>query len=163
MFDNIIEESDAFPAELSPDDLRDSRYFSTLSRIGSFPLLSGKTVSALIEYTSRVRSKRRGQGEEWDIDTYTKILRLLEQVMREGDDLPSFQEVRKPDIASKGKKSKKGSKSPDLNDKPLEPAAESAEQIQHRHSELAIFGAAGSAAACALSMLDQQGLPKQVG
>lgn len=163
--DEVLGESDAFPAEISPDDLRESRYFSSLSSFGSSPLLSGGAVSRLTEYASRVRGKRRYEGDEWNLDLYAKILRLLERVMREGDDLSAFQEIRKPDTTTKGKKGKKSSKSPDLDVKPsvtAENTTESAAHIQLLDDDLMTFGAAGSAAACVLTLLDQEGLPKQV-
>lgn len=165
MLDDIGEGFDSLPAEVSSDYLASSRYFSSISDIGQFPLLSPKAIGKLTEYAWRVKSKKRVNGEEWDIDAFSKVLRLVERVMREGDDLPAFREIRSAAAPSKAKKGKKNSHSPDLSDKDVVNIAADAvseDQLRLLDSDMARLADAGSAAVCALTLLDLDGLPKQV-
>ena len=137
-----------------------------MSEIGEFPLLSSKTIARLTEYALRVKSKKRIKGEEWDLDIFSKTLRLIERVMREGDDLSTFRETQKMPVATKVKKGKKSSQSPELAGKsPVKPQAAtlSEDQLYLLDSDMGKLAHAGSAAVCALTLLDSDGLPKQVG
>lgn len=165
LLDDIGEAFDSLPAEVSADYLSTSRYFSSVSEIGQFPLLSPMDISKLTDYALRVKSKKRIKGEEWDLDTFSKILRLVERVMREGDDLPAFRETRNVVVATKMKKGKKNSQSPDLDDKSpvkAQAAALSEDQLYLMDWDMDKIAHSGSAAVCALTLLDLDGLPKQV-
>lgn len=168
LLDDIGEAFDSLPAEVSLDYLTTSRYFSSISEIGQYPLLSSKAVLKLTEYALRVKSKKRVKGEEWDVDAFSKILRMVERVMREGDDLPAFRETRNVVAAKNVKKGKKSSQSPDLDNKsPVESQAQTLapteDQLRLLDADMLKLAAAGSAAVCALTLLDLDGLPKQVG
>lgn len=85
--------------------------------------------------------------------------------MREGDDLSTFRELKSVVVTSKAKKGKKNSQSPDMDDKnavKAESIAWTDAQGSILEDELNKLAHAGNAAVCALSLLDLEGLPKQV-
>lgn len=166
LFEDILEEFDALPADVSIDDLRAGRYFATVSNIGSIPLLSPRAINKITEYASRVKGKKKRDGEVWDADVLVKVLRMLEKSMREGSDLASVDEIKKAEPPAKTKKGKKSSKSPELpNEDGLQPVegSFSPEQSARYDQDTGKLAAAGAAAFCTLTLLDQEGLSKQVG
>jgi cohesin loading factor subunit SCC2 len=167
LLEDIFEESDSFPAELSTEDLSSSKFFSTMSETGSHPLLSSRAISKIIEYMSRLKGKRRTDSPEWDLDAFTRILRLLERSMREVDEITVFDEPKSVEVkkAVKVGKGKKNSKSPELgnDDTPVKAEVElSDDQVHGLEADLQKIANAGIAAAAVLTLLDLEGLPKQV-
>jgi hypothetical protein len=165
LLNDIGEAFDSLPAEVSADSLASSRYFSAVSEIGQFPLLSTRALSKLTEYATRVKSKKRVQGEDWDLDAFSRVLRLMERVMRQGDDLPVFSETRTVAVHTKAKKGKRNSQSPDLDNKDASSSRTSTltdEQYRALELDMRKLADAGSAAVCVLTLFDLDGLPKQV-
>lgn len=167
LLEDIFEESDSFPAELSTEDLQSSKFFTNMSRNESHPLLSSRAVGKLIEYMSRLKGKRRADSPEWDLDAFTRILRLLERSMREIDEITVFDEPKNVEVKKTVKvgKGKKNSKSPELpsDETPVKAEVElSEDQVHGLEGDLQKIASAGIAAACVLTLLDLDGLPKQV-
>jgi hypothetical protein len=160
--EDICEESDSFPAELSLDDLETSQFFSRISGSGSHPLLSSRATTRLIDYLTRLKGKRRENSPEWDLDAFARILRLLERSMRDGGEISVFDEPKRLD--NKKTKGKKSSKSPDLTSQ--EPSAEgdvdlSEDMVKGLEDDLKRLASAGLAASATLILFDLEGLPKQ--
>jgi len=167
LLEDIFEESDSFPAELFTEDLQSSKFFSIMSGSGSHPLLSSRAVGKLIEYMSRLKGKRRPDSPEWDLDAFTRILRLLERSMREIDEITVFDEPKNVEIKKMVKvgKGKKNSKSPELgsDETPVKTEVDlSEDQVDRVEADLQKIANAGIAAASVLTLLDLEGLPKQV-
>lgn len=85
--------------------------------------------------------------------------------MREGDDLASLGETRIVVPPTKAKKGKKSSQSPDLdanNFTEHQAPGLTWDERRRLDSDITKLADAGSAAVCTLTLLDQEGLPKQV-
>lgn len=124
-----------------------------------------------MDYATRLKGKRNTAGHEWDTDALARILRVLEKVMREIDEITVFAEPKKVEVATGRKKAgklnkgKKSSKSPDLADEVEEVRFEdemTEDRARYMEAELQKVATAGVAAAAVLALLDLEGLPKQV-
>jgi hypothetical protein len=111
---------------------------------------------------ARLKGKRSAKSPAWDLDAFTRILRLLEKSMREVEEITVFDKRvdKKPKVA----KGKKNSKSPEIEEE--EPAKEEdelpEEKVAALEHDLQRAANAGIAAAAVLTLLDLEGLPKQV-
>jgi hypothetical protein len=113
---------------------------------------------------ARLKGKRRADSPEWDLESFTRILRLLERSMREGEEVTIFDEPKRMDKKPKAAKGKKNSKSPEIEEaEPIKEEIElSEERIAVLEGDLKKVANAGIAAAGVLTLLDLEGLPKQV-
>lgn len=113
---------------------------------------------------ARVKGKRSAKSPAWDLDAFTRVLRLLEKSMREVEEITMFDEPKRVEKKSKVTKGKKNSKSPEIEEE--ETTREEVELPEARiaalDEELQRAGNAGIAAAAVLTLLDLEGLPKQV-
>lgn len=113
---------------------------------------------------ARVKGKRSAKSPAWDLDAFTRVLRLLEKSMREVEEITMFDEPKRVEKKSKVTKGKKDSKSPEIEEE--ETTREEVELPEARiaalDEELQRAGNAGIAAAAVLTLLDLEGLPKQV-
>jgi cohesin loading factor subunit SCC2 len=166
LLDDIFEESDNFPAEVTLDDLTSSKFFDRISKDGQQPLLSARAITKIIRYVSRVQnSKRKHTAAEedfsWDEEALKRLFRLLEREMREVETA-----VANGDKAKKGKKGKgkKGSQSPERESVEIgDDGDELAEDELAEHDEvLRGIGTAGLAAECCLVIFDGEGISKTV-
>jgi cohesin loading factor subunit SCC2 len=175
LLDDIFEESDNFPAEVTPDDLTSSKFFDRISKDGQQPLLSARAIAKVIRYVSRVQNSKRKQktaeeGLSWDEEALKRLFRLLEREMREVEMVVPFPEdqraVANGDKAKKGKKGKgkKGSQSPERESAENgDDGGELAEDELAAHDEvLEGIGTAGLAAECCLVIFDGEGISKTV-
>jgi hypothetical protein len=114
---------------------------------------------------ARLKGKRRADGPEWDLDAFTRLLRLLERSMREGDDITVFDEpkveVKKVTKAAKGKKDTKSPEAPDV-ESPVKTESLTDEKSRKLEADLQRIAHGGTAAAGVLTLLNLEGLPKQV-
>lgn len=168
--EDIFEESDSFPAEVTDDDVSSSKYYSAISQGDQQPLLSLRAIGKIFDYASRLKGKRRSEGIEWDTDAFSRILRMLEKVMREAEDIDVFAEPRRleavPAKKVKGANGKKSSKSPEVFDEQADGGGEvelSEERARSIEGELHEVATAGMAATAVFTLLDLEGLSKQVG
>jgi hypothetical protein len=113
---------------------------------------------------ARLKGKRSAKSPAWDLDAFTRVLRLLEKSMREVEEINVFDEPRRIEKKSKVTKGKKNSKSPEMEEEePVKEEVElSEEKVAVLEGELLRAANAGIAAAAALTLLDLEGLPKQV-
>jgi cohesin loading factor subunit SCC2 len=175
LLDDIFEESDNFPAEVTRDDLTSSKFFDRISKDGQQPLLSARAIIKVIRYVSRVQNSKRKQkaaeeGFSWDEEALKRLFRLLEREMREMEMVVPFPEdkqaVANGDKAKKGKKGKgkKGSRSPERElEENGDDGGELAEDELAAHDEvLGGIGTAGLAAECCLVIFDGEGISKTV-
>ncbi|RSH84025.1 Sister chromatid cohesion protein 2 [Saitozyma podzolica] len=173
LLDDIFEESDNFPAEVTLDDLTSSKFFDRISKDGQQPLLSARAITKIIRYVSRVQNSKRKQtaaeeGFFWDEEALKRLFRLLEREMREMETAVPFPEdkraVANGDKAKKGKKGKgkKGSQSPERESVEIgDDGGELAEDELAAHDEvLRGIGTAGLAAECCLVIFDGEGISK---
>jgi hypothetical protein len=113
---------------------------------------------------ARLKGKRSAKSPAWDLDAFTRILRLLEKSMREVEEIIVFDGPKRVDKKSKVMKGKKNSKSPEMEEE--EPAKEEVELPEEKvaalEGDLQRAANAGIAAAAVLTLLDLEGLPKQV-
>jgi hypothetical protein len=113
---------------------------------------------------ARLKGKRSAKSPAWDLDAFTRILRLLEKSMREVEEIIVFDGPMRVDKKSKVMKGKKNSKSPEMEEE--EPAKEEVELPEEKvaalEGDLQRAANAGIAAAAVLTLLDLEGLPKQV-
>jgi cohesin loading factor subunit SCC2 len=175
LLEDVFEASDSIPANPSPSDLKSNQFFPHLAKDGVTPLLSSHTVDKLVHGITRIQSSRRGPETDsftWDIESFGRLLRLLERSMRDGEELTIFQDdikvVAKWEKVKKvrGKKSGSKSKTPEEAEgsqglaeaeRPL-----SEEEIRLWESNLGRLRVAGQAAGCVLLLLSTEGLSKQV-
>jgi cohesin loading factor subunit SCC2 len=175
LLDDIFEESDNFPAEVTPDDLTSSKFFDRISKDGQQPLLSARAIAKVIRYVSRVQNSKRKpnnaeEGLSWDEEALKRLFRLLEREMREVELAVPFPEDKRAvpngDTAKKGKKGKgkKGSRSPERESAENgEDGGGLAEDELAAHDEvLEVIGTAGLAAECCLVIFDGEGISKTV-
>jgi len=112
---------------------------------------------------ARLKGKRSAKSPAWDLDAFTRVLRLLEKSMREVEEITVFDEPKRVEKKPKVTKGKKSSKSPDMEEE--EPAKEevelSEEKVAALEEDLQRAANAGIAAAAVLTLLDLEGLPKQ--
>ncbi|WVR03096.1 hypothetical protein IAU60_000086 [Kwoniella sp. DSM 27419] len=181
--EDIFEEADAFPANPSAGDLAGSRFFATTSVDGSSPLLAFDTIRKVSQYVARVqRTKRRhtqavvsdNEAKEWDPEVMTRLLRLLERSMRDSENVTVFPDDRKVaaavqegEIADKTKKKKgrpaKKDKSLEQSKPILSTASEmNVDSLQHHESLVARARDGVAAAECCLTLLNTEGLSKQM-
>ena len=113
---------------------------------------------------ARLKGKRSAKSPAWDLDAFTRVLRLLERSMREVEDITVFDEPKRIENKSKVTKGKKNSKSPEIEEEETTKEAVELpeEKIAALDEELQRAGNAGIAAAAVLTLLDLEGLPKQV-
>ncbi|ORX35130.1 hypothetical protein BD324DRAFT_633983 [Kockovaella imperatae] len=176
LLDDILNESDGFPADPTREDLASARFFTRLGRDGCGPLLSDSSVQQLSRYVVRVQStKKNTQGtalkSELDVESIGRILRLLDRSMRAGQGLVTFPSDTKVNIArvkpvksSRKKKSGSNSRSPEADvDMPVESVEEMTDkEMQDADAKLLTVQSAGIAAACCVTVLDTDGLPKHL-
>lgn len=175
--EDIFEESDTFPAELTEQDIASARYYDALHPSTTFALLSNKAVEKITNTVNRVQKamkKSRNQEMDWEAAGLPKLLRILERSLTGLDSLTPFENDKKASAAQKKTKSKKdrekkGSKSPEaaataLHDDGEEAvtAALTSEEVHQKEGVLEAFARAGLAAECCLTLLDTDGLPKHV-
>jgi hypothetical protein len=113
---------------------------------------------------ARLKGKRSAKSPAWDLDAFTRVLRLLEKSMREIEEITVFDEPRRIEKKSKVIKGKKNSKSPEMEEEePVKEEVElSEEKVAALEEDLQRAANAGIAAAAVLTLLDLEGLPKQV-
>ena len=113
---------------------------------------------------ARLKGKRSAKSPAWDLDAFTRVLRLLEKSMHDVEEITMFYEPKSVEKKSKVTKGKKNSKSPEIEGE--ETTREEVElpeaKIAALDEELQRAGNAGIAAAAVLTLLDLEGLPKQV-
>jgi hypothetical protein len=149
---------------LSTEDIQSSKFFSHISPTGSHALLSSRAITKLIDYMARLKGKRSSKSPAWDLDAFTRVLRLLEKSMREIEEITVFDEPKRVEKKAKMTKGKKNSKSPEMEEE--EPVKEeielSEEKVAALEGDLQKAADTGIAAAAVLTLLDLEGLPKQV-
>ena len=113
---------------------------------------------------ARLKGKRRAESPEWDLDAFTRMLRLLEKSVKEGEEVAVFDEPKTVEKKVKATKGKKSSKSPEVEEEGTvkQDVELSEERIALLEGDLGRVAHAGMAAAGVLTLLDLQGLPKQV-
>jgi hypothetical protein len=113
---------------------------------------------------ARLKGKRSAKSPAWDLDAFTRVLRLLEKSMREVEEINVFDEPKRIEKKSKVTKGKKNSKSPEMEEEqPVKEEVElSEEKVAALEGGLQRAANAGIAAAAVLTLLDLEGLPKQV-
>lgn len=115
LLDDIFEESDALPADPSPEDITTCRFFSRISSKGSsHPLLSEATIHKLIRYITRVqlgrkKQKAKAEGQGWDEEALKRLFRLLERSLVECEGVEVFSADKAPPT-TEGQRTKKGGK-----------------------------------------------------
>jgi hypothetical protein len=113
---------------------------------------------------ARLKGKRSAKSPAWDSDAFTRVLRLLEKSMREVEEITVFDESKRVEKKPKVVKGKKNSKSPEMEEEdPVKEEAELSEgKVAVLEGDLQKAANAGIAAAAVLTLLDLEGLPKQV-
>ena len=182
LFEDIIEESDSFPANPAPDNLASAKYFSSVCKQGDQPLLAQSAIEKITQYVTRVQSSKRGSDSdstEWDVEVIGRILKLVEGSMSSAEAIELFPEDRKgassvkaeKKSGQKGRKGMKGgriSKSPTITQQSKEEGAPEVTDtlnevaIEAFEERLAVLRTGGLAAECCLVLLDSEGLSKQV-
>lgn len=170
LLEDIFEESDGFSPNPTYDEVNRSRFFSGLNASGEHPLLSPETVDKLVQSFGRLqRSKRSRQAKAeelpWDVDTVSRLLRVLERSMSDGQDLDPFPDNGRRTVIdntspTKGgrKKGKKASNEPELS-----PELEVTDEEKNSGQRiLSTMSNAAAAALCCFVVLRTPGLPKQL-
>ncbi|EIW73035.1 hypothetical protein TREMEDRAFT_59198 [Tremella mesenterica DSM 1558] len=182
--EDIFEEADNFPAEISTEDVGGSQFFSAISKEGDAALLSAASMDKLIRYVSRVQGTRRkfkhsDELLQLEVEVIKRLFRLLERRLREVEDIVIFPDDVSANMKAKGKggkakRGKKSSKSPekDVNDtmpdsqqstnraSPTSDEMMTSERLDKLGHDLKLIEAGGLAAQCCLLILDSEGLPK---
>ncbi|KIR53758.1 cohesin loading factor subunit SCC2 [Cryptococcus gattii Ru294] len=184
LLEDILEESDAFPANPTFGDLKsaNAKYFSHISKDGTHALLSTKTMSKIIRYIIRVQSAKKrqksapetdGESRRWDLAAVNGLLRHLEKCIRDAEGTSAFPEDRKAAIVDETGKKKKG-KSKTGSVSPLKPVNAFKSEGQDVEEEIPQTRMATcdeallrlrrgvAAAECCFVLLDSEGLSKQV-
>lgn len=184
LLEDILEESDAFPANPTFGDLKsaNAKYFSHISKDGTHALLSTKTMSKIIRYIIRVQSTKKrqksvpetdGESRRWDLAAVNGLLRHLEKCIRDAEGTSAFPEDRKAAVVDETGKKKKG-KSKTGSVSPLKPVNASKSEGQDLEEEIPQTRMATcdeallrlcrgvAAAECCFVLLDSEGLSKQV-
>ncbi|KIR30957.1 cohesin loading factor subunit SCC2 [Cryptococcus deuterogattii LA55] len=184
LLEDILEESDAFPANPTFGDLKsaNAKYFSHISKDGTHALLSTKTMSKIIRYIIRVQSTKKrqkgapetdGESRRWDLAAVNGLLRHLEKCIRDAEGTSAFPEDRKAAIVDETGKKKKG-KSKTGSVSPLKPVnafksegQDLEEEIPQTrmatcHEALLRLRRGVAAAECCFVLLDSEGLTRQV-
>jgi cohesin loading factor subunit SCC2 len=179
LLEDILEASDALPAEPTADDLTRSRFFDRLNRDSALPLLSTETVERVTRYVSRIHSSHRARPtnpavQSWDEEQLKALFRHLERIMRDAEGVVPFpvdskatahdQDSQKAKSKKKGKKGK-GSQSPEVETQESNGTATDGideETGQKGERALSAISAAATAAECCLAILDGEGLSKPV-
>lgn len=169
LFENIFEESDAFSAEPTEEELSSSRYFSVIHPTSSLPLLADSAVEKITRNIVRIQKGKRRQSletMEWDSDTIGRVLRLLERSLTGLEGIEPFPFDRQAPSKKKGKGKVKKEKAEDKTPEVEEAGGASQEasemEIEEGEDRLQLFRRGGSAAECVLTLLDTEGLSKQV-
>lgn len=187
LLDDIFEESDAFPADPSREDIANCRFFARVStKRSGHPLLSEATMQKLVRYITRVQLGRRKQkakmeGPRWDEETLKRLFRLLERSLIECEGIEVFPADKAPPIidgkgTKKGKRSKKQQaavKNGDSAVETLEAEGKSSQEsdegnkldhdgVMLHEERMAIVRDAVLAAQCVLLVLDEEGISKPV-
>lgn len=184
LLEDILEESDAFPANPTLEDLKsaNAKYFSHISKDGTHALLSTKTMSKIIRYIIRVQSTKKrqksapetdGESRRWDLAAVNGLLRHLEKCIRDAEGTSAFPEDRKAAIVDETGKKKKG-KSKTGSVSPLKSVNAFKSEGQDLEEEIPQTRMATcdeallrlrrgvAAAECCFVLLDSEGLSKQV-
>nr|KIR48435.1 cohesin loading factor subunit SCC2 [Cryptococcus bacillisporus CA1280] len=184
LLEDILEESDAFPANPTLGDLKsaNAKYFSHISKDGTHALLSTKTMSKIIRYIIRVQSTKKrqksapetdGESRRWDLAAVNGLLRHLEKCIRDAEGTSAFPEDRKAAIVDETGKKKKG-KSKTGSVSPLKSVNAFKSEGQDLEEEIPQTRMATcdeallrlrrgvAAAECCFVLLDSEGLSKQV-
>lgn len=188
LLDDIFEESDAFPADPSQEDIANCRFFARVSTKGSsHPLLSEATMHKLIRYITRVQLGRKKQkpkveGQGWDEEALKRLFRLLDRSLIECEGVDVFPADKAPPAADGertkkgGKRSKKHQAAVKSGDTAVETlgadgksSQESAESDKLDHDgvmlheeRMAIVRDGVLAAQCVFLILDEEGISKPV-
>jgi cohesin loading factor subunit SCC2 len=179
VLEDIFEESDMFPAEVTTEDLASSKYFDGLSGEGSQPLLSAKVIDKVLRYVTGVQGSKRKQkaaeeGATWNEEAIKKLFYLLERVIMEVEMTVVFPDDKK--ASSVGEKGKKGGRkakgqkdtksqsheevgAQELGDKDGQIGEN---EMQAHEMALARMYKAALAAECCLTALSSEGLSKPV-
>lgn len=175
LLEDIFEESDSLPANPSTDDMVSARYFNGVSNDGVQALLSVATMEKVIRYVTRLQASMKRQRARagpydgsWDVDSLTRLFRMLEKILVDAETLNPF-----PNNGSKttvnanpSPRKKKSSKKDAGEDRDAEPTPEQAmteDELDSAEQRLATMMTAASAALCVLAVLDCDTLPKHVG
>lgn len=169
--EDIFEESDTFDAEPSRESVSSSKYFDTLSRDGSHPLLAAATINNVTRRVTRVHKNQKRQRLEsnrqavaWDVENLSRLFRMLERVMNETDELEVFPNNGRKTVIN-GSPTKKGKKSRKVEDEPKDDTPDiqlTEDEVLQAEERLTTMSTAAAAALCVLVVLDSDGLPKQL-
>lgn len=169
LLDDIFEESDSLPANPSADDMAQARYFSGVSNDGAQPILSMYAMDKVVRCVSRVQASMKRSGKKagaydgsWDADGLTRLIRMLDKVMSEAEDLiPYPDNGRKTTVSSSHSPKKKGKKEA-KEDRDGSTPEIADDELERCERQLTTIMTAASAALCCLVILDCDTLPKQV-
>ncbi|WWC57550.1 uncharacterized protein I303_100082 [Kwoniella dejecticola CBS 10117] len=171
LLEDIFDESDTFPSNPTSGDMAGSRFFATISKDGSIPLLSVGTIKKICSYVTRIQSARKRHTTnsdvgQWDDEVLSHILRLLERNIRDVESLVAFPEDRKAIAAEseeEGKmKKEKKSQNKEINEHDESEDVLSEKSLATHESVLSRARDGVVAAECVLVLLDSEGLSKQM-
>jgi cohesin loading factor subunit SCC2 len=178
-FEDIFEDSDSFSAEPSPEDIRNSKFFASLSTDGH-PLLAGIGIDKIARHVLRAQGKNKrhrpatisGDDAKWDEEAVARLMKLLQRSMRESENLVVFpDDALKLSPAVEGEKMVKGRKKKPAKPKKGEGLEESTSleesslddaALTESESRLVVAVNGMKAVDCCLVILECDGLSKQV-
>nr|XP_019013987.1 uncharacterized protein I206_00064 [Kwoniella pini CBS 10737]OCF52768.1 hypothetical protein I206_00064 [Kwoniella pini CBS 10737] len=170
LLEDVFEESDTFPSNPTSGDIAGSRFFSTITKDGSTTLLSFETMKKISSHVTRIQSARRRHTSantyvgQWEEESLSNILRLLERNMRDTENLVVFSEGKKVSANSEEKGKKKKDKTSQINNTNGHDHVETLSDnvIEKYENSLARVRNGVVAAECVLVLLDSEGLSKQM-
>ena len=178
--EDIFEEHDSFSAEPSAEDLVSSKWFHRLSKSGNQPLLSASSIERLTRYISRVQAGRNlysmasapVEPSEWDSESISRILKLLDRSIQEADQMEVFPDDRNPvktiERPVKGGRTKKKTSPPTENKTATNQDDDDAQVkldptiLADLQDRLVIMRHAALAVQCCLTIFDSNRLEKEV-